>query len=84
METFLLRSRGEKWPRLPREAVESLEVFRNCGDVALRDGVSGHGGGGMTTGPGCRIIEPQNTDPQESPSPTRGCTQEHPELKPYV
>jgi len=29
--------------RLPREVVESLEVFMNCGDVALRDVVSGHG-----------------------------------------
>ena len=25
----------------------SLEVFQNHGDVALRDVVSGHGGGGM-------------------------------------
>jgi len=29
--------------RLPREVVESLEVFMNCGDVALRDVVSGRG-----------------------------------------
>ena len=35
------------WHRLCREVVEplSLEVFRNCGDVALKDMVSGHGGG---------------------------------------
>jgi len=33
-----------QWHRLPGEVVElpSLEVFRNHGDVALRDMVSGH------------------------------------------
>ena len=37
------------WQRLPEEVVESpsLEVFRNHGDVALRDVVSGHGGHGL-------------------------------------
>ena len=28
-------------------AVTILEVFENCGDVALRDVVNGHGGGGL-------------------------------------
>ena len=34
------------WYRLSREVVESpsLEVFKKCGDVALREVVSGHGG----------------------------------------
>jgi len=34
------------WNRLPRKVVgsPSLEVFKNCGDVALRYVVSGHGG----------------------------------------
>ena len=37
------------WHRLPREVVQSpfLEVLKNYGDVALRDMVSGHGGGGL-------------------------------------
>ena len=36
------------WHRLPEEVVESpsLEVLMNCGVVALRYVVSGHGGGG--------------------------------------
>jgi len=28
----------------------SLEVFENCGDVVLRDVVSGHGGDGLVVG----------------------------------
>ena len=28
----------------------SLEVFKNCADVALRDVVSRHGGGGLMVG----------------------------------
>ncbi len=42
-----------QWHRLPREVVESsssLEVFKNHGDVALRDVVSGHGGDGLMVG----------------------------------
>ena len=37
------------WHRLPRELMGSLslEVPKNHGDVALRDVVSGHGGGGQ-------------------------------------
>jgi len=38
-----------QWHRLHRAVVESpsLEVFKKCGDVALRDVVSGHGGDGL-------------------------------------
>ena len=41
-----------QWHGLPTEVVQSLslEVFRSCGDVALRDVVSGHGGCGLGVG----------------------------------
>lgn len=40
------------WQRLLREMVESpsLEAFKNGVDVALKDMVSGHGGGGLAVG----------------------------------
>ena len=40
--------------QLPREVVgsPSMEMFEKCGDVALGDVVSGHGGGGLVVGEG--------------------------------
>jgi len=40
------------WHRLPRGVVESPspEEFKNRGDVALRDVVSGHSGDGLEVG----------------------------------
>ena len=37
------------WNRLAREVMESpsLEMFKNHGDVAMRDVISGHVGGGL-------------------------------------
>ena len=43
---LLLRKSGEAVAQLPREVVKSLFMFKNRVDVALRDVVSGHGGGG--------------------------------------
>jgi len=43
---------GDAEVQLLREVVGSLflEVFRSCEDVALRDVVDGHGGGGLAFG----------------------------------
>ena len=54
-EKCLLRKSGDTLPQQPREVVESsssLEVFKKGGDVALRDVVSRHGGGGSMVGLG--------------------------------
>ena len=42
---FALMCMGVLWHGLPRGVVESLslELFKNCVDVALREVVSGHG-----------------------------------------
>jgi len=48
-KNFFLKRAVLQWHRLPREVVESpsLEVLKNCVDVALRNVVSGHGGDGL-------------------------------------
>ena len=46
-EMLFLRKSGEAVAQLPREVVESLSMFKNRVDVALRDVVSGHGGDGL-------------------------------------
>ena len=52
-KSFCSERRVMQWHRLPREVVTitwrspPLEVFQSYGDVALRDVVSGHGGGGL-------------------------------------
>jgi len=48
-----LQPRTQNFLRILREVVESpsLEVFKNHGDVVLRDRVSGLGGGGLVIGP---------------------------------
>ena len=45
---FILQKVGDAVAQLPRKVVgsPSLEVFKNHGDMALRDVVSGHGGVG--------------------------------------
>lgn len=39
-----------QWNGLPRQLVETLEVFKECGDVALRVVGSGHAGDGLMAG----------------------------------
>ena len=51
---FFSKSLMRCWNGLHREVVQSpsLGVFKNYGDVALRDVVSGHGGDGLIAGLG--------------------------------
>lgn len=46
---FFSERAARQWQKLPREVRESasLEVLKHGVDVALRDLVSGHGGGGL-------------------------------------
>jgi len=49
---FISERAVRQWHRLPMEVVQSpsLEVFKSRVDVALRDVVSGLGGGGLVVG----------------------------------
>ena len=46
------------WPQAAQKVMEllSLEVFKNCGDVALRDMVSEHGGEGLGMDLGISVV----------------------------
>ena len=46
---FPLRKNGEILAQVGVESL-SLEMFQECGDMALRDVVSGHGGDGVVAG----------------------------------
>jgi len=50
--SFFFKRMVRQQHRLPREAVKSLslEVFKRCVDVALKDTVSGHSGDGLAVG----------------------------------
>lgn len=50
---FFSKEAVRHWHRLPREVMESpCSQFKNHGDVALQDMVSGHGGDGLELGLG--------------------------------
>ena len=52
LEAFLVRRSGSAVTQAAQDVMESpsLEVFKSCVDVALRDMVSGHGGDGLMVG----------------------------------
>jgi len=49
---FFLERVMRQWHRLPKEVVESLslEMFKSCSVVAMRDVISEHGGDGLVVG----------------------------------
>ena len=51
-KTFFSKRVVRYWHRLPRVVLESpsLEMFKNNGDVTVRDMISGHGGDGLMAG----------------------------------